>query len=352
MRTKLFLTLTLLLMSGALLAQKNVNVDNLRFSYAERLMPRKAQDPMFFYYASKITMPGTVKNYVDEQSLYDNLRISGQRITDEPTDNDYIINVNLAPINITNSEVRERVEERKDKDGKVTDRYHYYWVEIVYNFSASATLTRGTAIVGKYVMFSPTSNLYFKSTEYNTRKGAADYWNNNKEMLREQFTRECSDNAMSSLSSSLSADFGFPIVKTSALIKTINEKKHPENDALRAKSDELKSKMEALDGTVGLTESDMADIMEYFKSIPVRYTDTKLKADVRLRYVAYYNLCRIYMYIDQPDKVKEWADLLLENGHDKKDAERLTKDAEKLKERLEKSFIKASQFETESYFQN
>ena len=63
-------------------------------------------------------------------------------------------------------------------------------------------------------------------------------------------------------------------------------------------------------------------------------------------------MCRIYIYIDQPDKVKEYADLLLENGHDKKDAERLSKDAAKLKERLENSFIKASQFDTDSYFQN
>jgi hypothetical protein len=350
MKTKLLLALSFLLsLSGSIYAQKNVNVDNLRFSYWERIMPKTPLEPAFFYYGAKIEMPASVKNKVDESSLYENLNISGQRYTEDLKEDDVFVNVTMAPINIVSSSVKERTVESKDKAGKVTREY-YYWVEVVYTFDAKAVANKSGKAIGQYTMYSRLKSLSFTSGEYGTRKGASDYWNNNREMLVEQFTRDCANSAISSLSSSLSAGFGFPIVRESGLIKTINEKKHPENDALRAKSEELKTKMEALNGKIPLTEEDVAELIEYFKNIPVRYTDTKEKADVRLRYVAYYNLCRLYLYIDQPEKVKEWADLLFANGHDKKDAERLIKDAEELKTRLDNAIIKATQFETDSFF--
>jgi len=349
MKTKSVFILTVLLLTCSVYAQKNVNVDNLRFAYWERLLPKKPQQPMFFYYSIEMDMPRSVKIHVDEGQLQDQLVIAGQRYTDDPKEGDMLVHLKMAPVNILNSTVKERVVESKSKSGEVT-RTYYYWVEVNYNFEAQAVASISQVKKEAYSLYNRVHTQAFKSQEYNTRKGASDYWNNNREVLVEQFTRECADNAIKKLTTSLSADFGFPIVKTSVLIKTINEKKHPENDLLRSKSSQLKATMEKLDGKTPLAKEDMKELIAYFKSIPERYTDTELKADVRLRYVAFYNLCRIYLFLDQPKNVKKWADLLFANGHDKKDAERLTEDAESLHKRLNQTIIKATQFDTEDYF--
>jgi predicted ATP-binding protein involved in virulence len=99
-----------------------------------------------------------------------------------------------------------------------------------------------------------------------------------------------------------------------------------------------------------LTEDDVAEELQYFKELPTRYTDPKLKADVKLRYVGYYNVAKIYLYLDMPDKVAEYANLLFENGHDKGDAKKLNEDADKLKALFDSSEIKARHFSTDPYF--
>ena len=349
MKFKFFPVLILLILSGNALAQKNVNVDNLRFNYFERQLPQRPLNPPFFYYAVKIDMPGSIRNVVDEQVLYEMVHIVGQRIAYEPSDDDVIINAKMSPVIILGSSVKERIAEKKARDGTVTKEY-FYTMEIVYNFEANAVVTQKGKVLNRYSMCSRIQNFTFKSKEYKTQKEASDFWRNNREVLIEQFTRECAENSIVSLSKSLNNNFGFPIIKQSALIKTINEKNHPENETLRANSNEIKSRMEALDGTTPLTEDDMSDLIEYFESIPDRYGDATSKADIQLRYVAYFNLCRIYIFVNQPQEVKKWADLLFANGQDKKDGQTLKKEADALAKRFDKSIFKTAQFNTDDYF--
>lgn len=352
MKRFFFLIVTAFLIVGTnldLSAQKNVNVDNLRFSYKIRNLPSTPLEPRSFYYGSSLVLPLTIKTFIDEVSLADKLNIEGQRFTAEPKDGDVMVNISMEPITIENSTVRDRYVESKSKDGRVS-RTYYYWVEVSYSFAAKVVVMRGSKQIYEYAPVTRNQTYTFKSGEYDTGRAASGYWRDNKDMLREQFTRERTDQVMDLTSSRLSDLYGFRVVSEGALIKTINEKKHPENEALRAMSQSIENKVKALDGTTPLTEADMADEIEYFKNIPVRYTDPKLKADVRLRYVAYYNLCRIYIYLDQPEKVREWADLLTQNGHDKKDGERLIDDAQKIIDRFNASDIKTRQFNPDTFF--
>lgn len=352
MRFKLSSLLVLLFLFPSIFAQKNVNVDNLRFEYWTRFMPKTPLNPMFFYYEVDYQMPKSVSRYLDVEALDKYADISGQRFTTEPKDGDYRVNVEFDPIEIIGSEVGQRYVEHKDSKGNVTGRTYYYWIDVTYTFGARSNMMKGDVSVLKLNGFSRFDKLTFKSEEFDSSRTASDYWRNNRDLLIEKFTEERAVEAVKKTFSTLSSNYGFPIARVQGLVKTINEKKHPENEPLRGKSDQLKAIMEKLNGKVPTTEEEMNDLIEYFKSIPARYTDPQLKADVRLRYVAYYNLCRIYIYLDQPEKVKEYADLLFENGHDKKDAERLIKDAEKLQETLNKSDIKATQFSTDKYFNN
>ena len=350
-KIKLFPVLFILFLSGNVYAQKSVNVDNLRFSYFERQLPQRPLNPPFFYYAVKIDLPGSIKNFVDEQGLYEIAQIVGQRVAYEPADDDVIINVKMSPVIIIGNSVKERIAEKKARDGTITKDYFYKMV-VVYSFESNAVVAKKGAVLYRFSMLSRINNISFESIEYKTRKEASDFWRNNREVLIEQFTRECAEKSMVTLSKSLNGFYGFPIIRESALIKTINERNHSENEILRANSNEIKSRMEALDGMTPLTEDDMADVIDYFKSIPDKYKDTSSKADAQLRYVAYFNLCRIYMFINQPEQVKEWADLLFTNGIDKKDAQGLKKEADAMTKRFDKFGIRTAQFDTEDFFTN
>jgi len=349
MNIKLLLVPVLLVLSGGLFAQKSVNVDNLRFTYQERQLPQRPLNPPFFYYAVKIDLPTSMRMLVTEESLYDKVFIAGQRSTFEPRENDVLISVKMSPVIIVRNTIKERVTEKKERDGTVKKEY-FYKMEIVYNFEANAVVTTRGKVLNRYTMCSRTRNFTFNTIEYKTGKEASDFWRNNREVLIEQFTRECADEAVIYLSNTLNGSFGFPVRGQTTLIKTINDRNHPENDALRANSNEIKARMEALDGLTPLTEDDMSDIIEYFKDIPARYSDAASKADAQLRYVAYFNLCRIYMFVNQPEQVKEWSDLLLTNGIDKKDAQGLQKDADALIKRFDRLGIRTAQFDTNDYF--
>ena len=348
-KIKLLSVLVLLFISGNVFAQKSVNVDNLRFNYFERQLPQRPLNPPFFYYAVKIDLPGSIRNYVDEQSLYEMVDIVGQRVANEPANDDVIITVKMLPVIIAGNSVKERISEKKARDGTVT-KESFYKMEVVYNFESNAVVAKEGTAIYRFAMFSRIGNITFESGEYKTGKEASDYWRNNREVLIEQFTRECAEKSMTILSKSLNDFYGFPIKKESTLIKTINEKNHSENDILRANCNEIKARMEALDGNTPLTEDDMSDLINYFKSIPDKYNDTSSKAHAQLRYVAYFNLCRIYMFVNQPEQVKEWADLLLVNGIDKKDAQGLKKDADAQTKRFDRFGIRTSQFDTNDYF--
>ena len=338
------ISICLALFGHDLIAQ-NVNVDNLRFKYKVRYLPKNPLEPRSFYYVVNTSMPPEMRDFVDEPMLRNRCRIEGQRQAESFKQGDVVVDMALSPVNVLNAVVRERSV--KDRKGR---RLYYFWIEVTYTSEASVIVSKGSKELMRFMPMSYRESITFRSEEYGSFLGAAAYWKNNSEMLMGQFTRECANIAVDKASDMLSLHFGFPLITEPALIKTINEKNHPENLPLLEMSSSIETKVSSLSGDHVLTEEDMAQEIVYFKDILTRYTDNVSKADIRLRYVAYYNLCRIYMYINQPEKVKEWADLLALNGHDKKDGERLIKDAQNLIDRFKYSDIKTCQFNPDAFF--
>lgn len=346
-----FLLVALLATNGY--AQNNVNVDNYRFNFVYRALPSKPLTPAFFYYGTRINVPNSVAQLADVDMLLERLKIEGQRHTDEVKPGDIEVILNMDAVNIVSSELKERVVESKDRDGKVTGRKYYYSIIVTYNFDSKATVTQNGKNIGSYFLYSRGSSLTHQTSEYGTSKEASDYWKNNRENMRENFTRDLTTASVNTLSSKLTSLYGFPTTKTTDIIKTINEKKHPENNAFRAASDNLKSKLESMDANTSLTEADITDLIDYYKNIIERYTDPKLKADVRLRYAALYNLCKIHLYLDQPDNVQQYADAILVNGHDKGDCKKMNEAATKLGILFSSSdVIKGRHFDPETFFED
>ena len=80
-------------------------------------------------------------------------------------------------------------------------------------------------------------------------------------------------------------------------------------------------------------KADMKQVIDYFNSVKKKYNSNS-KSDKKLRYASYYNLAKIYWWLDDPDAAMREANELVINGFDSKDGERLEAGAENLKEQL------------------
>ncbi|MDR2137954.1 MAG: hypothetical protein LBP50_00115 [Tannerella sp.] len=332
---------------------KNVDVDNLWFLYACREHPTHPRDPVHFAYATRIHASSSAKNNLRMEGLQQALQIEGQVWTADESEAQMLLEVTLGDVVIKSSDVNERKAEVKDRAGKVTATNYYYTAVVVYTFEASCRILAGDEEVTKGTFFSRSSNQIYTSEEYTNRKSASDYWTNNREVLISGFYTRHAMEAARKVSEFASSHFGFPAKKNLRYaIKTIDEQKHVENMSFRSAAETLKALLQSATPDELPDRARMGDLVDYFRTIPFKYADPKLKADIRLRYAAYYNLCALYYYMDQPEKVAEYADLLIANGHDPKDGERMKKDAAALLAQFDKTGIRTRHFDPESYFRD
>ncbi|MDR3287688.1 MAG: hypothetical protein LBT27_09630 [Prevotellaceae bacterium] len=351
MHLKTILSLSLILFANiSVFAQtKNVDIDNLRFNVAYRNTPEKPLDPMAFSYTTKANASKSTERRVSTDEINLLLYITGQQKVDD--DAAVILAVSLGDLFIKSSNVKERMEQTKDKDGKVTGTHYYYKLVVIYTFESSYKIAQGNKILQEGGLHYRDRDFTYESSEYRTRKEAADLWNNNKDVFVSDFTTQLSKAAAGSATALASRLYGFPAVQTNDIIETTDEKKHNENEAFRNACNKLKTELESMTPEKGLNKDNIVDVIEYFKSIPPKYTDKKLKADIKLRYAAYFNLCKIFLYLDEPENVREYATLLIENDYDKKDGEKFIKAAEEVRAVLTRSEINTRHFNPDDFFQ-
>ncbi|MDR3217893.1 MAG: hypothetical protein LBU22_02780 [Dysgonamonadaceae bacterium] len=328
---------------------KNVDVDNYYFNCAYRAIPITPLDPLFYYYSVIIKPTASARKNILVSEIADAVFVEGERRADVSTNADLTIELNIGNIVVKSSTVKERTESVKNKDGSVSTQY-YYSVGVVYTFESNFVIETQDEVLKKSGIFFPEGNLQYNTDEYKTRKEAADFWNNNREVLIADLYRKHSLESADKVSSFASDNYGFPVVRGKDIIKTIDEKKHDENEIFRKATETLKSLLEAMTPNVPMDKERAEGLIEYFKSIPAKYTDPKSKADKNLRYAAYYNLCKIYIYLEEPDKVGEYADLILSNGQDTKDCERMQKAAEEVRKALNKTIVKTRHFSPDQYY--
>jgi len=347
----LFILLFSMLLGTPAIAQpKNVDIDNLRFSVTYRELPTKPLKPLFFTYTAQTNASKSTEQRISVDEISDAVTIAGQRKVDGGEEAVISVVINLGNLMVLNSSVAERKEEHKNKEGKITSTSYYYKVNVEYTFEASFKIMRGKEQLYTNNYISSVSKHVHSSDEYSSRKNAADYWNNNREVLVSEFARNLSLQTANAASKAASSQYGFPVIRTTDIIQTTDEKKHPENDAFRTACTALKGELESMTAETGMNREKVQEIIDYFKTIPERYTDPKLKADIKLRYTAYFNICKAYLYLDEPENVAAYADLLFRNDYDKKDGTKLQKTAEELLRMLSKTEITTRHFNTDDYF--
>ncbi|MDR0892793.1 MAG: hypothetical protein LBN24_09290 [Mediterranea sp.] len=329
---------------------KNVDIDNVYIEYTYRTFPVFPQTPRYYCYAVNVNTSAVAEQNIPAESIQDSIRIEGEQYVDNPHDAKLVLTVSVGDIYIKSSNVVQETSE-----GKPVGFFH---TEIVYSPEASYTVKEDTTTLMHRDLYRHEVAYKLSSKSYTTRKAVADWWENNREVIKSGLYRKLRHDFTQEVTYRASQEFGFPTEKqfiepfggVSGLLKTTDEKKHKENAAFRDNTERLKKAISYVTENLPLDYVDIAPIVHYYDSIPMKYTDEKLKADIHLRYAAWFNLCQIYYILDQPEKVQKYALLLVQNAYKEKDGDRFIALAQKKAKELKRLGIPTTHFDPPTYF--
>lgn len=359
---KQLITLSFIFVATASVAQK-VDLDRFYFKTSFQRLPKENVPIEKRTYGVKVNVGGAIRGYKDEGLLYDKIYLHGwKKVEADPTVG---IEANLDDFTFRGAESKNETVENKDKDGKVTSRNTYYWVQSNYEgrgicrvkgpmtpkplsakeleeqkkkeetkvtnrFLANANIAKPTEETNG-LNFGLGSSYNFATEKTSSSTAANNDFNNKKDAVYQDNLRKFVDGSINYINNRMNDTYGFAPVNNDDFLWILNSKDHPEyqtqQDAIQAVKELFKT-MKA-DESVANLESNLNPLIDYLQSLKTKYGGDD-KRNKKLRYSAYFNLSKIYYYLDKPEKAREEAEGLIKNDFDEKDGEDLAKMANNL----------------------
>ncbi len=323
-------------------------------------------------YATIIVTDGPISSQFESAKILNNqLYIYGwKKVTEGAKVN---VEVNLADFFEEGTIVESRNVEEKDKDGKVISSYPLYTLVTKYRGQGYATITapniqKKIAPVPVQAV-SKTPNRFIKDgsgTEATTvapsaeitkkidLSGSYSYKSSenvskvflerenakNREVNFNKRLREYVQNVILNTNSQINYYYGFEPVSFKEQLWIMDSKE--EEGAIQKEAIEavkaLFAEMKA-DQPIEKLAADLQPLIEYFESLKTKYKEDN-KGSKKIRYSAYYNLGKIYLYLDQPEKAIIEGEGLIANDYDKSDGRDLIASGKKLIDKFNLSQIR------------
>lgn len=329
---QLIFTASATLASTALAAQK-LDIDKKQVATSLMALPEKNLDTAFHTFSYQFNGDYILGTWgMDLGTAKKNyFKLTGY----QPLDNrgDLHLDATLKPIQFLESKVESRTVKSKDKAGRETSQTYYKCV-VTYEsgFAWNMRSKDGRDVSGRALSLHGSGIKKYDCTEKNSYKDAYDAYHNN----RQQINRDIAANEIQTFLGEMSRDmnrmFGYRPDKDKFNLWIVDSKNHPEEEGFSKHFESVKAIFGAM-SPYGLNPTDLEALrpsIEYYQSIPDKYRADE-KADIKLRYAAYFNLANIHLFLDNPEKAMEYANLLIQNDYDKGDGKDFLKDAEKLR---------------------
>ena len=243
-------------------------------------------------------------------------------------------------------DIKKNTHVEKDKDGNVTSTTYTYNAITSYSTSANlAIINLDNKSLSKTKGYSESSS--YESKSFSSSYKASQYYNNNKYSLRDEYRSNQKSTLIRRFNSYLNNTYGYvPITNEYSFFWILGSKKHPEFTKHHEAYDKLKVIFDKItyDKPIDALREEARPIIAYFNEIPAKFPGKKRKLR-KVRYASYYNIAQIYYALEQPEKVKEYAQKIIDNDYGTKDGKRFTKKADQLINSLETNKIKTRHFE-------
>lgn len=334
--TKLIFTLffTMVLLSG--LAQR-VDLDRFNFSATYRDFPEEPLPEAYKTFNVRIESAPSLGLGYNTESLENLVIIEGLKKVNG-TGHVTILAI-MDDIVIEKTETKERVEIKKDRNG-VETRKSLFSTVTTYSFGARVSVYdyKGYTLLSNYILSDREDRRTFKTPEFSTPAEATNNYNNKLYEVRSNLARQLSTAAVNNLNQVLNTRYGYKVQKVNDIFWLLNNKRHPEYTAQQKAWSNFKSAIVLMsaDEPLDKVKEKMKPVISYFEKVKTTYPGTDKEAR-KLRYASYYNLAKIYLYLDDPESAMREADALAMNDYDESDGRMLRTVAENLDAELKKN---------------
>lgn len=358
-KTLIFL---LFLISVTISAQK-VDLDRFYFDVSYQALPKEPVPFEKRTYTSEVKLGGKIQTYTNPTSLNEKINIYGWKKVDEGA----TVKIALYIEDFVEKSVtpQVRVEENKDKEGRVTSRREYHYVLAKYSgrgyakiagprtpipltakqieeekakqaaastnrFLKNAVVKKDTVSDNGGFNWNFNDDIEVKSAEFQDAASAMKSFNLNRNGVHDNTLRGYVDGTMNRFNTSVNYSYGFKPISTNQILWILdakNEEGATQIEAIQAVR-ELFKNMKA-DQPIEDLKSSMQPLIDYFDTLKTKYADDSKPAR-KMRYSAYYNLAVIYLLTDEPEKTIVEAEKLILNDYDKSDGKELINRANKL----------------------
>lgn len=251
------------------------------------------------------------------------------------------VKYNFSGTNVNNAEIKKIKHEKKNKDGKVISTTYTYKAQA--KFTSSATINVINAITVESYEKSFQESADYTSKEFDSYYRAEKYYKDNKYDIKSNYRSQQKKSIKRVIESYLNSRYGYrPYSTSSEFLWILGSKRHPEHQKHHENYNKMKNifvKMKYDEPMDDITK-ELGSVIEYFNGVIARYPGTKRKMR-KVKYASYFNLANIYYYLDMPEKVKENAQKIIDNGYDKSDGKRFLREAEALAKSLDKNKMKS-----------
>lgn len=252
----------------------------------------------------------------------------------------------LDDIVIEKTETKERVEVKKDRQN-VETRKSFFSTELTYSFSARASIYdyKGNTVLSNYVLFDRENKRSYKTPEFSNAAEAGGYFNNKSLEIKSNLAKQLMNTVISQLNNMLNDRYGYAIQRVNDIFWVLNNKKHPEYSEQQKAWNNFKNAIVLVspDEPLDKVKEKLKPVIAYYEKLKTVYMGADKEAR-KLRYASYYNLAKIYLYLDDAAAAMREADALAMNDYDESDGRSLRTVAETLQETLRKNNASSRHF--------
>ena len=338
--TLLFTAFTIL----SIQAQR-VDLDKFNFTVSYRDFPNDPLPDEFKTYNIRIEASPSLGIGYSAQNLANEILIEGLKKV-EGTGHVTIL-LMMDDIVFEKTNTNERIHTSKDKDGNEVKK-SYFSTELIYSFAARMSIYdyRGSTLINNRILFDRNNKRTYKTPEMSSADEATGYFAGKSTEIKASLAKQLTSGVISQTSDWLNAQYGYPVRRVNDILWILNNKRHS------SYRDQQKAWNDFRDAIVYLNENEpvtkakekLKPVIAYFEKAKKQYTASDRESR-KMRYASYYNLAKIYIYLDEPEKAIIEADALAMNDFDEKDGRTLRAIAEALSEKMRKNNTSTRHFE-------
>jgi hypothetical protein len=333
---KLFTLLAFVLFISGADAQR-VDLDRFNFSASYRDFPENPLPDAYKTYNVRIEASPSLGLGYSAKNLENTILVEGLKKV-EGTGHVTVL-LMMDDIVFEKPETIEKVTTSRDKQGKEIKKSSFS-TQLIYSFAARMSVYdyKGNTLLSNKILFDRDNKRVYKSPQSNSAEEAATYYINKLNEIRSSIAGQLTATIVAQSNQWLNDQYGFPIRRVNDILWVLNNKRHKAYRNQQKAWNDFKNAMAPMNANEPLDKikQRMQPVIDYFEKIKKEYA-TADKEDRKMRYSSYYNLAKIYLYLDEPEKAMAEADALAMNGYDERDGKALHLAATLLANKLRKN---------------